>query len=144
MINGELPGTSMMSQQMPPSYEVATYAQTSDTKKFPTDIKLKPHPEPSYSPPLGPPPPVSTLNGRVTVYHYVHPVTGDRIDSLLPPTHPEMQCLQYGHQPHTRFGIAGILAAIFWFPLGISCLLLDRDTQCTRCKKTLKGRLGTN
>jgi len=84
-----------------------------------------------------------THAGAVTVYHYVHPVTQQRIDSLLPPDHPEMQCLQHGHIPRTRFGIAGILAAIFWFPLGLGCLLIDRDTRCTRCKKIIVSRFGS-
>ncbi len=27
----------------------------------------------------------------------------------------------------------GILAAVFWFPLGIGLCLLDRHVQCSRC-----------
>jgi hypothetical protein len=68
----------------------------------------------------------------VTVYHYVHPVTQQRITSLLPPDHPEMVCLQQGHERHSSFGLVGILAAIFWFPLGMACMLVDRKVRCTR------------
>jgi len=142
MIEGEQQaGTSMMSS-LPPSYEVATYRYEQNDTKVPVDQK-KPQPLPSptlYAPPVHPP--STSRAGSITVYHYVHPVTQERVDTLLPPDHPEMQCLQYGHIPKTRFGIAGILAAIFWFPLGLGCMLIDRDTQCTRCKKILKGRVG--
>ena len=94
-----------------------------------------------------------------TVYNYVHPVTKQHIASLLPPNHPEMICLQQGaHVPQTRYGLlgeslsrfythfslflttsspiprfSGVLAAVFWFPLGIGLCLLDRRTRCTRC-----------
>ncbi|KJA27619.1 hypothetical protein HYPSUDRAFT_212239 [Hypholoma sublateritium FD-334 SS-4] len=68
------------------------------------------------------------------VYNYIHPVTGERVVSLLPPDHPEMVCLQTGsHIPESHFGILGILAAIFWFPLGVACCLLDRHVRCRRC-----------
>ncbi|KAF8894362.1 hypothetical protein CPB84DRAFT_1963378 [Gymnopilus junonius] len=67
------------------------------------------------------------------VYSYVNPATGERIASLLPPDDPEMVCLQMGHVPQTQFGLLGILAAIFWFPLGIACCLLDRRVRCARC-----------
>jgi len=76
--------------------------------------------------------------GPTTVYHYVHPVTQERLASLLPPTHPEMVCLQEGgHVLHTKFGLLGILAAIFWFPLGIGLCILDRRVKCTRCGLTI-------
>ncbi|KAI0930459.1 hypothetical protein AcW1_009138 [Taiwanofungus camphoratus] len=69
-----------------------------------------------------------------TVYNYVNPVTHEHIVSLLPPDHPQMVCLQQGgHVPRARFGLLGILAAIFWFPLGVGCCLLDRKVQCERC-----------
>ncbi|KAG8803537.1 hypothetical protein FRC17_006162 [Serendipita sp. 399] len=82
-------------------------------------------------------------NDPVTVYHYTHPLTNHRVHSLLPPNHPKMQCLQYGHLTKSRFGVAGILAAIFWFPLGLGCLLIDRDTVCTRCKRVVQPRCGS-
>ncbi|KAK0505033.1 hypothetical protein EDD18DRAFT_322444 [Armillaria luteobubalina] len=81
---------------------------------------------PTYVPQTGPQNPM--------VYNYVNPATGDRIASLLPPNHPEMICLQSGaHVPHTKYGLLGILAAVFWFPLGIGLCLLDRHVQCSRC-----------
>ena len=95
------------------------------------------------------------------VYHYMNPMTHENVASLLPPNHPEMVCLQAGqHVPKTRYGILGafllfvlfcslhcpsfpctylcckypgILAAVFWFPLGIGLCLLDRRVRCTRC-----------
>jgi hypothetical protein len=47
--------------------------------------------------------------------------------------HPEMVCLQQGHVVRTRYGILGLLAAVFWFPLGVGLCLLDRKTKCERC-----------
>ena len=74
----------------------------------------------------------TSTSAGVTVYHYVHPVTQQRITSLLPPDHPEMVCLQQGHERRSSFGLVGILAAIFWFPLGMACMLVDRKVRCTR------------
>jgi len=71
---------------------------------------------------------------ETTVYHYNNPLTGDHLASLLPPDHPEMICLQRGgHDTQTKFGLIGILAAIFWFPLGVGLCLLDRKVVCRRC-----------
>ncbi|PPQ80993.1 hypothetical protein CVT26_003613, partial [Gymnopilus dilepis] len=73
-----------------------------------------------------------------TIYNYVNPVTGEQVASLLPPNHPEMICLQEGrHVPHTQYGLLGILAAIFWFPLGIGLCLLDKRTRCSRCGQVI-------
>ncbi|KAG8813724.1 hypothetical protein FRC18_002318 [Serendipita sp. 400] len=150
----------------PPSYDsVTTTTYTvhhiDSDKPFPLDRKLQQPQhtaEPTisiYQPPAGPSsttyqalPTTSTSpapngSGTVTVYHYIHPQTQHRIDSLLPPSHPKMLCLQYGHQLKSRFGVAGILAAIFWFPLGLGCLLIDRDTVCARCKRVVKPRCGS-
>jgi len=77
-------------------------------------------------------PETSTSVAGVTVYHYVHPMTQQRITSLLPPDHPEMVCLQHGHERRSSFGLVGILAAIFWFPLGMACMFVDRKVRCTR------------
>jgi len=69
-----------------------------------------------------------------TVYHYTNPHTHEHVTSLLPPDHPEMICLQAGeHMPQTKYGLLGILVAVFWFPLGIGLCLLDRRVMCTRC-----------
>jgi hypothetical protein len=97
-----------------------------------------------------------TFTPTPTVYYYNNPVTGDRITSLLPPSHPEMVCLQAGeHVPHTKYGIlgesfrsdiklwksysycAGLLAAVLWFPLGIGLCLIDRKVKCSRCGLTI-------
>ncbi|KAF9007744.1 hypothetical protein BDZ89DRAFT_965518 [Hymenopellis radicata] len=75
------------------------------------------------------------------VYRYVHPETGEQIASLLPPSHPEMMCLQSGHVPHTSYGVLGILAAVFWFPLGVGLCLLDRHVKCTRCGAAIDSGL---
>ncbi|VDB95929.1 unnamed protein product [Peniophora sp. CBMAI 1063] len=73
-----------------------------------------------------------------TVYHYQHPVTGHQIVSLLPPDHPQMVCLQRGHHDvETKFGLLGVLAAIFWFPLGVGLCLLDRRARCRSCGEVL-------
>ncbi|KIM69696.1 hypothetical protein SCLCIDRAFT_102780, partial [Scleroderma citrinum Foug A] len=79
------------------------------------------------------PRPVPAMH-ETTVYHYNNPLTGDHLASLLPPDHPEMICLQRGgHDTQTKFGLIGILAAIFWFPLGVGLCLLDRRVVCRRC-----------
>ena len=115
---------------------------------------------PSQPPPRIPalPQPAPYHGQPTTVYNYVNPVTGEHVASLLPPDHPQMICLQEGkHVPHTRFGILGayscvfisvlkatltisvlgILAAVFWVPLGIACCLLDQRTRCQRCGMVL-------
>lgn len=86
-----------------------------------------------------------------TVYYYHNPMTSERMTSLLPPNHPEMVCMQQGHVLHTRFGIlgehcllpnsellltcslVGVMAAVFWFPLGIALCMVDRRSKCDRC-----------
>ncbi|TEB37346.1 hypothetical protein FA13DRAFT_1809883 [Coprinellus micaceus] len=79
-----------------------------------------------------------TFTPTPTVYYYNNPVTGERITSLLPPSHPEMVCLQAGeHVPHTKYGILGLLAAVLWFPLGIGLCLIDRKVKCSRCGLTI-------
>ncbi|KAG8979286.1 hypothetical protein FRB90_008115 [Tulasnella sp. 427] len=138
----------------PPSYEYAVagsshqplmsqgpFSYTGESKagavgKAPIDSKSPPSsprlaPSASYypAPTAGP----STPNG-VTVYNYQNPRTGHLITSFLPPDHPEMICLQEGqHITKSRFGLVGVLAAIFWFPLGVACCLLDRRVTCRRC-----------
>jgi hypothetical protein len=93
------------------------------------------------------------------VHHYVNPLTGEHVVSVLPPNHPEMVCLQEGrHIKRTRFGLlgmslviydfhmtllifedpVGVLAAVFWFPLGIGLCLLDRRVRCERCGYVLE------
>lgn len=156
--NEQQAGPSAMTGLPPPSYETATYdnrqsphtflltfANCSIAKVTVVDTK-QPLPQPAPMPMISMhnTPVPTTQAGPVTVYHYIHPVTQQRVDSLLPPSHPEMQCLQHGHIPRTRFGVAGILAAIFWFPLGLGCLLIDKDTRCERCKKVISGRLGSS
>jgi len=125
----------------PPSYE--EIANVKDDQKVPllapehqlTQPGL--HPTPDGFAPTAAPLQVTNAGG-VTVYHYVHPLTQERVDSLLPPHHPEMICLQQGHIPHNRFGWLGIIAAVFWFPLGLGCLLVDRQVKCERCAKVLE------
>ncbi|KDQ55828.1 hypothetical protein JAAARDRAFT_208597 [Jaapia argillacea MUCL 33604] len=133
----------MIPTENPPSYDVAV-SDGSDRAVSPAqkgsdkDVKQhQPYPYPAspnagpsmYAPPAHPPSMPAT-----TVYHYVNPLTGEQIASLLPPDHPEMICLQEGrHIPETHFGLLGILAAIIWFPLGIGLCLLDRKIKCKRC-----------
>jgi len=132
-------------QEGPPSYDYATEhdgpsASPQDDGKQKPDTGfvqralLIPHPLPesSSSTPSHTTQPLSTPSPMV--YNYINPVSGERVVSLLPPNHPEMICLQSGsHVPHTRFGLLGILAAVFWFPFGIGLCLLDRRVRCHRC-----------
>ncbi|EEB94579.1 hypothetical protein MPER_06586 [Moniliophthora perniciosa FA553] len=87
-----------------------------------------PQPGPSYTP-------------HDIIYHYTDPQTGHPVTFTLPPNHPEMICLQSGHITETKFGVLGILAAVFWFPLGVGLCLLDRRVKCSRCGHILNDGL---
>ncbi|KAF8267675.1 hypothetical protein EI94DRAFT_1771822 [Lactarius quietus] len=83
--------------------------------------------------------PYGATTSEAIVYRYHDPRTGQTVASLLPPDHPQMVCLQAGqHVPESRFGFLGVLAAIFWFPLGIGLCLLDRRVRCQRCGESLE------
>jgi len=103
----------------------------------PGDVKTPRHlPPTEFTPTIGPSMPATR------VYHYQNPVTGHAITSLLPPNHPEMVCLQEGrHIRKNKFGIIGIVSAVFWFPVGIGLCLLDRKVECERCRVTLSKSL---
>ncbi|KAF8718591.1 hypothetical protein AX14_011743 [Amanita brunnescens Koide BX004] len=71
------------------------------------------------------------------IYQYSNLLSDEQVASL-PPGHPQMACVQAGmHDLHTTFGLLGILAAVFWFPIGIGCCLLDRRSTCRRCGAVL-------
>ncbi|KAI0342175.1 hypothetical protein BDW22DRAFT_244847 [Trametopsis cervina] len=112
---------------------------TTDAK----DVKVLPpqEPESTDAPHAGAPPYGYPSMPPTTVYNYMNPASGNIVCSLLPPDHPQMVCLQQGHVPHSRFGLLGVLAAVFWFPLGIGLCLLDRRVQCTRCGKMIEEGL---
>ncbi|KAJ7217772.1 hypothetical protein GGX14DRAFT_438252 [Mycena pura] len=116
----------------PPAYDDARTAPP--TK----DVKQPPMMNPtSYVPHAGP-----SLSPNPTVYHYHNPLTGEHVASLLPPDHPEMICLQAGeHVAQTTYGFLGILAAVFWFPLGVGLCLLDRRVKCARCGHMIEDGL---
>ncbi|KAF9010718.1 hypothetical protein BDQ17DRAFT_1299286 [Cyathus striatus] len=131
--------TMRSSQDSPPAYE---HAVVNDSTL--SDSKVQPGMKPSMDPTQSSVPYAvagsSYTSQHVprlpnhTVYHYNNPRTGEHIASLLPPDNPEMICLQAGmHVPQTKYGLLGVLAAIFWFPLGIGLCLLDRRVRCTRC-----------
>ncbi|KAF9820291.1 hypothetical protein IEO21_01505 [Rhodonia placenta] len=134
------PNTTKMTpnqdMQAPPSYDAAMKDITSSgpfvTNGTSTADSVK-VPLPEGTPAQGPSPQVPSMPAT-TVYNYVNPITQEQIVSLLPPDHPQMICLQQGgHVPRTHYGVLGILAAVFWFPWGIGCCLLDRRTTCERC-----------
>lgn len=52
---------------------------------------------------------------------------------------PLALCQQKGHEPMTNYGTLGILSAIFCFPVGIICCLLDQRTMCRRCGTVLSA-----
>jgi hypothetical protein len=86
------------------------------------------------------PPDSDRSEGKVPIYHYTDPITGEVISSLLPLDHPEILCLQSGgHIEHTRFGPLGIAAAVLWFPFGVVAMWKDRTVSCSRCHRVLKG-----
>lgn len=132
-----------MTNDNPPSYDQVANGNEvvapQDTKK-PQDPSVRTPfmQSPAYSV-AGPSYTNRITNGpQPTVYHYTNPFTGDQVASLLPPDHPEMICLQEGkHISKSSFGMLGILAAVFWFPLGVGICLLDRRVKCVRCGHTI-------
>ncbi|KIK00224.1 hypothetical protein K443DRAFT_679314 [Laccaria amethystina LaAM-08-1] len=134
MIQPEMANANDSLIDSPPSYDVATDAYPADKNKPqavapPTTNERQLSTSYRASTTTQP-----TMVPSPTVYNYTNPRTGERIVSLLPPNHPEMICLQEGmHLPHTKYGLFGILAAVFWFPLGIGLCLLDRRVRCSRC-----------
>ncbi|CAE6535529.1 unnamed protein product [Rhizoctonia solani] len=120
----------------PPTYDVAVGSSTGSTAPAPASPSLKskdiPYSQPTPQPHNGMLVAPSLIPGPA-VYRYHNPQTGEVVSSLLPPDHPEMVCLQQGHIIQTRYGILGMLAAVFWFPLGIGLCLLDKRTKCERC-----------
>ncbi|KAF5386244.1 hypothetical protein D9615_002657 [Tricholomella constricta] len=146
--------TDIIPQESPPAYDVATDDGNNNTrpnapKAAPNlDVKrpmaetgpLHLHPGVNAVGPSRSAQPGYTQLPRV--HHYVNPSTGEHVASLLPPDHPEMMCLQAGmHVPQTKYGVLGILAAVFWFPLGIGLCILDRRVKCTRCGAILNDGL---
>ncbi|KAF8531253.1 hypothetical protein JB92DRAFT_2852666 [Gautieria morchelliformis] len=134
-----------MANDNPPSYD---YATQDSGKATPPHSPVKGQIDKPYAHNQGVPPPPHTLQAGpsyaprhdpTNVHHYVNPLTGEHVVSVLPPNHPEMVCLQEGrHIKQTRFGLLGVLAAIFWFPLGIGLCLLDRRVRCERCGYVLE------
>jgi hypothetical protein len=119
-----------------PSYQPESYGYPADQKKTqPAPAPAMPQPQPHTAM-------VPAAAGALQIHHYVHPETGERIASLLPPDHPAMVCLQEGrHVAVSTYGILGILAAVFWFPLGVGLCLLDRRVKCRRCGQAVSGGL---
>ncbi|KAF5383470.1 hypothetical protein D9757_006116 [Collybiopsis confluens] len=84
--------------------------------------------------------PATAIGPSPILYNYRDPLTQETVASLLPPDHPEMICLQSGeHITESHFGLLGILAAVFWFPLGVGLCLLDRKVKCRRCGVVIDG-----
>ncbi|KIM83185.1 hypothetical protein PILCRDRAFT_819399 [Piloderma croceum F 1598] len=116
-------------QDNPPSYDLATNQDAGPSYGAPKSSGLFSRKDKAHQAAQSQPPSMSAP----TIYNYVHPITQEHIASPLPPNHPEMICLQQGHVPQTRYGLLGVLAAVFWFPLGIGLCLLDRHVKCQRC-----------
>ncbi|KIP08421.1 hypothetical protein PHLGIDRAFT_18938 [Phlebiopsis gigantea 11061_1 CR5-6] len=138
----------MTHQEQPPSYDAVVTSEVHSSGPYvpagthPADVKdVKSSLPPMGGTSAGPPPPSWPSMPATVVYNYVNPTNGDVVSSLLPPDHPEMVCLQQGHLPHTRYGILGVLAAVFWFPLGIGLCLLDRRVKCGRCGRIIDDGL---
>lgn len=102
-------------QQQPEGRYLRTYTLypcSQDSAAF-NDVKVIPQPEIQPAPAYTMPGPSNYLiqpvnNGQTPiVYRYINHSTGEQVASLLPPTHPEMICLQSGHVPHTNYGILG-------------------------------------
>ncbi|KAJ3773332.1 hypothetical protein FB446DRAFT_733287 [Lentinula raphanica] len=126
----------------PPSYESVIPDSKADVGK---PYEARDNKQPVESLPVMPGPssyvvhPGTTSGSSPVLYHYRNPITQETVVSLLPPDHPEMICLQSGeHDTQTNFGILGILAAVFWFPLGVGLCLLDRRVKCRRCGQVIE------
>lgn len=149
---------SQVNANQPPSYDLAMSGMSPsaftllgeaadlDTesgatdKKPPLDAKLAPQqpqqPRPQFQMGAGP-----SRSGPM-VYHYQSDATGHQITTFLPPDHPEMICLQEGrHIKETKYGLLGVLAAVFWFPLGVGLCILDRRVRCRRCGQSINDGL---
>ncbi|KAJ3768766.1 hypothetical protein FB446DRAFT_254492 [Lentinula raphanica] len=50
------------------------------------------------------------------------------------------QCAQGIHDPHTKYGVCGIITAVVCFPIGLICLFTDREQRCHRCGIRLDGK----
>ncbi|KAF4598016.1 hypothetical protein EYR38_006410 [Pleurotus pulmonarius] len=116
----------------PPPYDPRDDKPIGDGSK-PASAQSAPQLQPTDLMLAGPSIPASygaiMVPGPPPVHQYRGP-NGEIIYGLLPPNHPEMICLQQGHDPETHYGLLGILAAIFWFPLGIGLCMLDRRVKC--------------
>ncbi|KZV69374.1 hypothetical protein PENSPDRAFT_753445 [Peniophora sp. CONT] len=122
--------------ESPPAYDAAMAGPSAHSNGMAKPMPVAPM---ASTPLIHPATTLGSPHGQgPMVYHYQHPVTGDQIVSLLPPDHPQMVCLQRGHHDvETRFGFLGVLAAIFWFPLGVGLCLLDRRARCRSCGEVL-------
>jgi len=43
------------------------------------------------------------------------------------------RCAQGNHESRRHFGVIGILLAVFLFPIGLFCLGVDSERNCSRC-----------
>ncbi|EJD52482.1 hypothetical protein AURDEDRAFT_111162 [Auricularia subglabra TFB-10046 SS5] len=126
-----------MDDTTPPSYESAVqpHGDVKDNKAGEPQpaLPIAQQPGPSHAVM------VDGSAGQAPLHFYQNPWTGEQVASFLPPDHPEMVCLQEGrHLTKNSFGIVGVLAAVFWFPLGIALCMLDRRVKCTRCGRVLE------
>ncbi|KLO11715.1 hypothetical protein SCHPADRAFT_998647 [Schizopora paradoxa] len=117
----------------PPSYDYAT--GSTGAPQPPNDHNPFTDPKQKSAPDMPQPSsyPYASGSSEPMVYQYRGTLTGEVITSPVPPDHPQMVCLQEGHITNTKFGLLGILAAVFWFPWGIACCFLDRRVVCRRC-----------
>jgi hypothetical protein len=135
----------------PPSYDYATQDCMSSTSVIPcfAHLRIAGKATPPHSPVKGqidkpyalqqgvPPPPHALQAGPsyaprhdpTSVHHYVNPLTGEHVVSVLPPNHPEMVCLQEGrHIKRTRFGLLGMSLVIYDFHMTL--LILEGSRRC--------------
>ncbi|KAF7315427.1 hypothetical protein MIND_00057500 [Mycena indigotica] len=122
----------------PPAYDGLRPESPKDVKPLQAVPQMTPGPSLPYAPHAGP----SYTPNNPVVFHYRNPRTGEHVASLLPPNHPEMECLQRGeHVPHSSFSLLGYILALAWFPLGVGLCLLDRRVKCSHCGKVLEDGL---
>ncbi|KAJ2930292.1 hypothetical protein H1R20_g6817, partial [Candolleomyces eurysporus] len=82
-----------------------------------------------------------TFTPSPTVYYYNNPVNGGE-DNIPATSIPPRDGMLAGRRACATDelrdpGVIGILAAIFWFPLGIGLCLIDKKVKCSRCGITI-------
>ncbi|KAF8342193.1 uncharacterized protein EI90DRAFT_3116130 [Cantharellus anzutake] len=94
-----------------------------------------PYPPPSVAPPSAAAPPTYQPQPPSTAPNVVV-VGGGGYSPAFMPIMMQNQCVG-GHAYMRRYGVAGIIIAIIFFPIGLIALSVDTQEVCTRCGHTI-------